>query len=61
MDHSFEVIVAEVNKKEKVELNRLFTSRFEIKNLGKDWKEEDFYVIESGKQQGKRVSALKKG
>ena len=35
--------------------------RFEIKNVGQDWENKEFQVIECGKTQGKRVSALKSG
>ena len=61
INRNYEVLVSEVTKKEKVELNKLFTMRFEIKNVGQDWEEKDIQVIESGKTEGKRVSALKRG
>ncbi len=37
LDKNYEVIVSETTKKEKAEINRLFTMKFEIKNVGKDW------------------------
>lgn len=61
MDKSYEVIVSEVNKKDKVEINKLFTVRFEIKNEGEDWTQKEIQVIECGSTEGRRVSALKKG
>jgi hypothetical protein len=61
MDKDYEVIVSEVNKKDQVEMGKLFTTRFEIKNVGQDWTQEHIMVVECGKTEGKRVSALKNG
>ena len=60
-DKNYDVIVSEMTKREKAPLNKLFTMRFEIKNVGKDWKQKEIQVIECGKTQGKRVSALTSG
>lgn len=61
IDRNYDVIVSEITKKERVELNKLFTMRFEIKNVGQDWLQKEIQVIESGKTEGKRVTALKSG
>ena len=41
----YNVIIAEVTKKETVEINKIFTMRFEINNIGQDWPQKDIYVI----------------
>lgn len=61
MGKNYEVLVSELTKKEKVEMNKLFTMRFEISNIGPNWTHEHIEVIDSEQQKGKRVSALKSG
>ena len=61
LDKAYEVLIAAVAKKDVNEVNKIFTMRFEIKNEGQHWRHENIQVIECGKTEGKRVSALKSG